>query len=88
MKKRTWILAGAAIALVFANGCKPKGAQSAISGDAANKVYVPPGQHDEFYNIISGGFNGQMSVVGLPSGRVFKILPVFAVHPENGYCFS
>ncbi len=83
-----WLLAGAAIAMAFAYGCKPKGAQSTISGDAASKVYVPPGQYDEFYNIVSGGFNGQMSVVGLPSGRVFKILPVFSVHPENGYGFS
>jgi nitrous-oxide reductase len=88
MKTRMWLLAGAAIAMAFAYGCKPKGAQSTISGDAASKVYVPPGQYDEFYNIISGGFNGQMSVVGLPSGRVFKILPVFSVHPENGYGFS
>ncbi|MFD2200794.1 Sec-dependent nitrous-oxide reductase [Shivajiella indica] len=88
MKTRLWILAGAAVAMALAYGCKPKGAQTAISGDAASKVYVPPGQHDEFYNIISGGFNGQMSVVGLPSGRVFKILPVFSVHPENGYGFS
>lgn len=88
MKTRLWLLAGASLAMAFAYGCKPKGAQSALSGDAASKVYVPPGQHDEFYNIISGGFNGQMSVVGLPSGRVFKILPVFSVHPENGYGFS
>jgi nitrous-oxide reductase len=88
MKTRLWLLAGATLAMAFAYGCKPKGAQSALSGDAASKVYVPPGQHDEFYNIISGGFNGQMSVVGLPSGRVFKILPVFSVHPENGYGFS
>ncbi|RPA69476.1 Sec-dependent nitrous-oxide reductase [Cyclobacteriaceae bacterium YHN15] len=88
MKTRLWLLVGAALTMAFTYGCKPKGAQSALSGDAASKVYVPPGQHDEFYNIISGGFNGQMSVVGLPSGRVFKILPVFSVHPENGYGFS
>lgn len=88
MKTKFWLLAGAAIAIAFAPGCKPKGAQSALSGDAASKVYVAPGQHDEFYNIVSGGFNGQMSVVGLPSGRVFKILPVFSVHPENGWGYS
>ena len=88
MKTRIWFLAVAVVAMAFVYGCKPKSAQSALSGDAASKVYVPPGQHDEFYNIISGGFNGQMSVVGLPSGRVFKILPVFSVHPENGYGFS
>ncbi|MFU8843731.1 MAG: Sec-dependent nitrous-oxide reductase [Bacteroidales bacterium] len=69
-------------------GCRPKTPGSVSAGDAASKVYVAPGQYDEFYNIVSGGFNGQMSVVGLPSGRVFKIVPVFSVHPENGYGYS
>lgn len=88
MNKHTWLVAAGLIAVALAPGCKPKGAQSAITGDAASKVYVAPGEHDEFYNIVSGGFNGQMSVVGLPSGRVLKILPVFSVHPENGWGYS
>jgi len=88
MKKQFIMVAGAVAALSLHPGCKPKSAESAIAGDAASKVYVAPGQHDEFYNIVSGGFNGQMSVVGLPSGRVLKILPVFSVNPENGYGFS
>lgn len=83
---RTGLLLTAAAAVI--GGCKPKAPGSVDTGDAASKVYVAPGKHDEFYNIVSGGFNGQMSVVGLPSGRVFKILPVFSVHPENGYGFS
>lgn len=70
------------------NSCKPTSNESAASGDGATAAYVPPGKHDEFYNIVSGGFNGQMSVVGLPSGRVLRIVPVFSVHPENGYGFS
>ena len=69
-------------------GCKPKGPQEAIVGDAASKVYVAPGKYDEFYNIVSGGFNGQLSVYGIPSGRLIKILPVFSVFPENGYGYS
>ncbi len=68
--------------------CKPKDAGSAVSSDAAQKVYVAPGKKDEFYNIVSGGFNGQMSVYGLPSGRCFRIIPVFSVFPESGYGFS
>jgi len=68
--------------------CKPKGAESAVSGDAASKVYVAPGKYDEFYNFVSGGFNGQMSVYGIPSGRLLKIIPVFSQFPENGYGFS
>ncbi|WP_332369767.1 hypothetical protein [Spirosoma telluris] len=69
-------------------GCKPKDAGSAIASDAAEKVYVAPGKHDEFYNFLSGGFNGQMSVYGIPSGRMLKIIPVFSVFPENGWGYS
>lgn len=37
------------------NSGKNKGA---ISGNAAEKVYVKPGDHDEFYAFVSGGFSG------------------------------
>jgi len=69
-------------------GCKPRGAQSAVSGDAAQKTYVAPGKYDEFYDFVSGGFSGQMSVYGLPSGRLFRVIPVFSVDPEKGYGYS
>src|SRR5689334_14885943 len=68
--------------------CKPKGPQSAISGDAAQKAYVAPGKYDEFYDFVSGGFSGQMSVYGLPSGRLFRVIPVFSVDPEKSYGYS
>src|ERR1035437_2264803 len=68
--------------------CKPKNTSNAVSGDAASKVYVAPGKYDEIYNFVSGGFSGQMSVYGLPSGRLLKVLPVFSVNPENGYGYS
>lgn len=63
--------------------CKPKNTSSAVSGDAAIKAYVPPGKYDEFYNFLSGGFSGQMSVYGLPSGRLLRVIPVFSVDPER-----
>lgn len=68
--------------------CKPRGAESAVSGDAAQKTYVAPGKYDEFYNFVSGGFSGQMSVYGLPSGRLFRVIPVFSVDPEKGYGYN
>ena len=74
--------------LAFLGSCKPKGTETAVSGDAAEKVYVAPGKHDEMYNFVSGGFNGQVNVYGLPSGRLLKVLPVFSVNPENGYGYS
>ncbi len=57
-------------------------------GDAASKVYVAPGNYDEFYAFMSGGFSGQVSVYGLPSGRLFKVIPVFSQDPEKGYGYS
>ncbi len=79
------------IAIVVAAGlfsCKPKNAGTAISGDAAAKVYVAPGKYDEYYNFVSGGFSGQMSVYGLPSGRLLRVVPVFSVDPEKGWGYS
>lgn len=40
--------------------------------DAASQVYVSPGEYDEFYAFMSGGFSGQVSVYGLPSGDYLK----------------
>ncbi len=73
---------------VISQSCKPKGMQSAVGGNSAVKSYVAPGKYDEFYNFVSGGFSGQMSVYGLPSGRLFRVIPVFSVDPEKGYGFS
>lgn len=82
-----WMLAAAVTSVSF-NACKPKGAGNAVSGNAAEKVYVPPGQYDEFYNFVSGGFSGQLSVYGLPSGRLLRVIPVFSLDPEKGWGFS
>ena len=76
-----------AFTAIIMQSCKPKTAQSAAGGDAI-KSYVAPGKYDEFYNIVSGGFNGQVAVYGIPSGRLFRIIPVFSQSPESGYGFS
>ena len=52
----------ALILILSIQSCKPKNIGSAVSGDAAAKTYVAPGKYDEFYNFVSGGFSGQMSV--------------------------
>ena len=86
VKKAGFILAVVSIAFIF--GCKPKDASNAVSGDAAAKAYVAPGEYDEFYNFVSGGFSGQMSVYGIPSGRLLRVIPVFSVDPEKGWGYS
>ncbi len=87
LKSLLCLLVGS-VGLLWLQGCKPKGTQSAVSGNAAEKVYVAPGKYDEFYNFVSGGFSGQMSVYGIPSGRLLRVIPVFSVDPEKGYGYS
>ena len=60
----------------------------ALSSSNAEKVYVAPGEHDDFYAFVSGGFSGQLAVYGLPSGRLFKVIPVFSVDAEKAYGFN
>src|SRR6187431_1572880 len=74
--------------LLGMDACKPKNVGSAVSGDAASKSYVAPGKYDEFYNFVSGGFRGQMSVYGIPSGRLLRVVPIFSVDPEKGWGYS
>jgi nitrous-oxide reductase len=81
------VIAVAAITLTF-SACKPKNLNTAVTGDAAAKAYVAPGQYDEFYNFVSGGFSGQLSAYGLPSGRLLRVIPVFSVDPEKGWGYS
>ncbi|HPW98484.1 MAG TPA: Sec-dependent nitrous-oxide reductase [Flavobacterium sp.] len=76
------------IASALFTSCKPKNSNDAVSGDAAQKAYVAPGKYDEFYNFVSGGFSGQMSVYGLPSGRMLKVIPVFSADPESGWGYN
>lgn len=87
MKNLFALLGFIALIGTFQN-CKMKTAESAVEGDAPSKVYVAPGKYDELYNFVSGGFNGQVSVYGIPSCRLLKIIPVFSVFPENGYGYS
>ncbi|MEX2528657.1 MAG: Sec-dependent nitrous-oxide reductase [Gemmatimonadota bacterium] len=58
------------------------------AADAAERVYVAPGEYDEFYAFLSGGYSGQLSVWGLPSARLFRVIPVFSQDPETGYGYS
>ncbi|HNV98899.1 MAG TPA: Sec-dependent nitrous-oxide reductase [Chitinophagales bacterium] len=85
MKNLSLVLLVATIAII---GCKPKSGVSVATGDAATKVYVAPGTYDEFYNVVSGGFSGQMAIYGIPSGRLFREIPVFSADPETGWGYT
>ncbi|MFQ6604900.1 MAG: Sec-dependent nitrous-oxide reductase [Fidelibacterota bacterium] len=90
MKTIKVVISTLSLALLFtACGSNNGGnAGGALVGDIASKVYVPPGEKDEFYAFVSGGFSGQLAIHGLPSGRLFKIIPVFSVDGEKAYGFN
>jgi len=76
------------ISFLIVSQCSTNSEPVLSSSSAASKVYVAPGDFDEYYAFMSGGFSGQVSVYGLPSGRLFKNIPVFSVKAENGYGFT
>ena len=78
----------AAVALIGLACSRSGDNQSVLTGDAATRTYVPPGQHDEFYSFMSGGFSGQLAIYGLPSGRLLKVIPVFSQNAENGWGYN
>ncbi len=90
MKKITHVLFALGITALLLTSCNRQGKSSngALASSAAEKVYVAPGEHDEFYAFISGGFSGQLSVYGLPSGRLFKVIPVFSQDAEKAWGYN
>ncbi len=82
----------AALMLGTAASCAPKEQQADDSrtdvASAARKVYVAPGELDEYYMFASGGQSGQVYVYGLPSMRHISTIPVFTPYPANGYGFD
>lgn len=82
-------LAAGALLTACGNASEESSSTGGVLGsDAASQVYVAPGEYDEFYGFFSGGFSGQLSVYGLPSGRMLKVIPVFSVDAEKGYGFN
>lgn len=85
------IVAMLSILLAFTscnNSNKSNKSKGALAGNVAERVYVAPGEHDEFYAFVSGGFSGQLSVYGLPSGRLFKVIPVFSQDAEKAWGYN
>ncbi|MDP7568061.1 MAG: Sec-dependent nitrous-oxide reductase [Flavobacteriales bacterium] len=76
------------ITLLFTSCNNSFNEKGAINNNIAEKSYVAPGEHDEYYAFMSGGFSGQLAVHGLPSGRLFKVIPVFSQDAEKGYGYN
>ena len=79
-------IAVVALFVIFHYGCQES--KDITAGDEAGRVYVAPGNYDEFYLFTSGGYSGQIGVYGLPSGRLFRVIPVFSQDPEKSWGYS
>ncbi|MCW9707318.1 Sec-dependent nitrous-oxide reductase [Fodinibius salsisoli] len=86
-KSVLWGLPAVVILSLILYGC-PSQQNLASNEEAAQKVYVAPGEYDEFYGFMSGGYSGQMSVYGIPSGRHIYTIPVFSQLATNGYGYN
>lgn len=87
MKSLLWGLPVVVILSLLIYGC-PSQQELGSTADAAQKVYVAPGEYDEFYGFMSGGYSGQLSIYGIPSGRHLYTIPVFSQAPTNAYGYS
>lgn len=91
--KRTVKFFGTIFLLGAFISCQPGGGtddgnNSSSKKSAAEKVYVKPGDHDEYYGFLSGGFSGDIYAYGFPSARLLKEIPVFSQDPQSGYGYS
>ncbi len=78
----------AAVGIIYACAGQRTATTNLVTGDAASKVYIAPGSYDEYYAFMSGGYSGQVSVYGLPSGRLLKLIPVFSQFAEDAYGYD
>jgi nitrous-oxide reductase len=63
----------------------PSAAPAAAPAAGGVNVHLKPGELDTYYGLWSGGHSGEVRVLGLPSGREIKRIPVFNVDCMSGW---
>lgn len=61
--------------------------KSQLAEDAL-KVYVAPGDFDKYYGFFSGGHSGNVYVMGIPSMRHIRTIPVFSRYSATGHGYD
>ncbi|WP_211289080.1 TAT-dependent nitrous-oxide reductase [Marinobacter profundi] len=78
-------LAGVAGATGLGTAVMSREAWAAASEEARNKAVIHPGELDEYYGFWSGGHQGEVRVLGVPSMRELMRIPVFNVDSATGW---
>ena len=87
MKFNLWIGVATIAFLSTFMSCKPKMQEPQSVAMLRQKPMQLPVKYDEFYNFVSGGFSGQLSAYGLPSGRLLRLFLFFS-RPRKGWGYS
>jgi nitrous-oxide reductase len=75
-------LAGIIGSMVAGDGIAPSSVEARKAGVRSE---VLPGELDDYYGFWSAGHSGEVRIVGVPSMRIFKRIPVFNVDPGSGW---
>src|SRR5690606_22816416 len=79
-------LTGAAVAATaMGTSVMSRETWAAAAKEAKNKAHVGPGELDEYYGFWSGGHQGEVRVLGIPSMRELMRIPVFNVDSATGW---
>ncbi|MBK1885019.1 MULTISPECIES: TAT-dependent nitrous-oxide reductase [Marinobacter] len=78
-------LAGAVGAAGLGGAVMTRESFAAAAKEAQNKIHVGPGELDEYYGFWSGGHQGEVRVLGVPSMREIMRIPVFNVDSATGW---
>lgn len=91
LTRRSFLGTGAVTGAVLAGASAIGGAVfsresfAAAAKEAKSKIHIEPGQLDDYYGFWSGGHQGEVRVLGIPSMRELMRIPVFNVDSATGW---